>query len=311
MEYLTIKNTDLVVSRMCMGGCPLGGHGWGSTSESELFAAVGKAFDVGINFFDTADVYGLGRSEQILADGLGANRSKAVIACKFGVRIDKGRTFYDNSRAWMEESLIGSLRRLKTDYIDLYQVHYRDNNTPMEELIDSLELVKKKGYIRYYGLSNVYYKDKQEISAYKNGFVAFQDEYSLANRSNEQDIFRLAQELNLTPMTWGSLGQGILTGKYDANVKFGADDRRSREIYVNFHGDKLKKNMLIVECLRSISATTGYKPSALAMRFILDYVPGSIVLVGAKRPSHIVDNVNALGWQLSKEHMEKLLEVSS
>lgn len=159
-------------------------------------------------------------------------------------------------------------------------------------------------------MSNVYYKDKAELSAYKHGFVAFQDEYSLANRNNEQDIFQLSKELDLTPMTWGSLGQGILTGKYDEHVRFGQDDRRSREIYVNFHGEKLKKNMKIVECLRSISADLGYKPSALAMRFILDYVPGSVVLVGAKRPSHIVDNVAALGWNLEAKYVEELLRVS-
>lgn len=310
MEYVRIKNTDLAVSRMCMGGCPLGGYGWGSTTEPELVAAVSKAYELGINFFDTADIYGFGESERILAKGLGKNRQKAVIACKFGVRIENGRTFYDNSRAWMEQALAGSLKRLNTDYIDLYQVHYRDINTPLEEVIEALEAMKQKGYIRYYGLSNVYYQDKEEITANKHGFVAFQDEYSLANRKNEQDIFHLSEELQLTPMTWGSLGQGILTGKYDENVVFAKDDRRSREVYVNFHGERLKKNMQIVKCLRQISAETGHKLTALAMRFILDYLPGSVVLVGAKRPSHIIDNTTALGWHLEAKYIKQLLEIS-
>lgn len=146
MEYVTIKNTDLSVSRMCMGGCPLGRHGWGSTTENELVDAVATAYELGINFFDTADVYGLGEAEKILAKGLAANRKNAIIACKFGVRMENGKTFYDNSRVWMEKALTGSLKRLKTDYIDLYQVHYRDIYTPLEEVIEGLEDMKRKGY---------------------------------------------------------------------------------------------------------------------------------------------------------------------
>ena len=149
MEYITLKNSDLCVSRLCMGGCPMGGYGWGDVQENELIFAVHAAIDGGINFFDTADTYGLGQSEKTLAKALEGRRPDVVIATKFGVRRIDGKTVYDNSREWIEEALAGSLKRLNTDYIDLYQVHYFDGVTPIEEIVDSLEALKKKGYISF------------------------------------------------------------------------------------------------------------------------------------------------------------------
>lgn len=311
MEFVRIKNTDLEVSRLCMGGCPLGGHGWGKLQEQELLAAVDAACEAGINFFDTADIYGLGKSEELLGQALKAKRHQVIIASKFGVRMQSGQTFYDNSRQWLEQSIVGSLKRLNTDYIDLYQVHYRDGVTEISELVESLEALKNRGYIRYYGLSNIYEQDKSELIRYKNKFASFQDEYSLANRSNEQAIVSLAAALNATPMTWGSLGQGILTGKYDHTVHFTEDDRRSRATYVNFYGQKLVKNLLIVDCLREISAVTGCAPGTLAIRFILDYIKHAVVLAGAKNPRQVKDNAKALGWKLDEEYFQQLLRISS
>lgn len=221
----------------------MGQYGWGQVEEKNLLDAVSAAIDNGINFFDTADTYGLGTSEQTLAKALGSRRKDVIIADKFGVRVEHGHTFYDNSPEWIEHALEGSLKRLNTDYIDLYQIHYRDGKTPLAEVVDKLEELRQKGYIRYYGLSNIHANDLeelQELGADGGGFVSFQDEYSLACRKNEADIRRIQQTLNITPFTWGSLGQGILTGKYDRNSTFGADDRRSREVYVNFHGAKLE-----------------------------------------------------------------------
>ena len=255
MEYSKIKNTDLNVSRICMGGCPMGGYGWGAVQETELIDAVQAALDNGINFFDTADTYGLGQSEITLAKALGDRRKDAVIATKFGVRAGNGKTFYDNSPEYIEQALDASLKRLGTDYIDLYQVHYRDGVTPISVVAETLERMKEAGKIRYYGLSNISMKDYEEIAPYKGKFVSFQDEYSLACRKNESDMLVLSDELSMTPLTWGSLGQGVLTGKYDkTNVNFDSSDRRSRDIYVNFHGEKLLKNLEIVETMRPIAA---------------------------------------------------------
>lgn len=310
MEYLTIQNTDLKVSRLCMGGCPMGGYGWGNVQEQELIDAVHAAIDSGITMFDTADTYGLGKSEETLGKGLGSHRGDVVIATKFGVRVENGKTFYDNSKEWIRTAVERSLKRLKTDYIDLYQVHYRDGKTSILEVIDSLEQLKKEGKIRYYGLSNIHKSDVRELEECKGAFVSFQDEYSLACRKNEADIIELADKFRMTPFTWGSLGQGILTGKYDKKCSFGPDDRRSREVYVNFHGEKLLKNLEIVEKLKEISKEENRTIPSVAIRFILDYLPGSIVLAGIKNASQVQGNCDAFGWNLKKKQIDILDTIS-
>lgn len=293
-----------------MGGCPMGQYGWGAVQEEELLSAVSEAVENGINFFDTADTYGLGTSEKTLAKALGSRKNDVVIADKFGVRVENGHTFYDNSPEWIGKALAGSLQRLGRDYIDLYQIHYRDNVTPIESVVEALEGLKEKGYIRYYGLSNIHEDDLGELKKYKGCFVSFQDEYSLACRKNEADIFKAQEQLDITPMTWGSLGQGILTGKYSKDSVFGKDDRRSRDIYVNFHGEKLAKNLQIVENMKPIAANHGKMPAAAAIRFILDYIPDSVVLCGAKNPGQIRANAEAADWKLEPEELELLDKIS-
>lgn len=288
----------------------MGQYGWGEVQERPLLDAVAAALDRGINFFDTADTYGLGTSEKTLAKALGSRRNEVVIADKFGVRVENGCTFYDNSPEWIEKALTGSLKRLETDYIDLYQIHYRDHMTPIGEVVETLERMKEKGYIRYYGLSNIHRDDLEELKIYNGRFVSFQDEYSLACRKNEADILKTREQLSITPMTWGSLGQGILTGKYNKDTVFGKDDRRSRDIYVNFHGDKLLKNLQIVETMKPVGEKYGKTPAAVAIRFILDYIPESVVLCGAKNPGQIFSNAEAADWKLEPADLEALEMIS-
>ena len=314
MEYVVLKNSDLKVSRLCMGGCPMGGHGWGETSEKDFIDAINIALDNGINFFDTANTYGLGKSEETLAKGLGNRRKDAIIQSKFGVRVMQDmvgrKTIYDNSPDYIVKALEGTLQRLNTDYIDIYTIHYRDKETEIEEVVDTLRKLKKEGKIRYFGLSNLHDKGIKEIEPFKEEFVCCQDEFSLACRKNEEDLEKIENKLLLTPLTWGSLGQGILTGKYDKNVSFEANDRRSGDIYVNFHGEKLLKNLEIVDSMREIADRHGKAVSAVAIRFILDYLPKSVALVGAKRPSQIQGNLEALDWVLTKEEINILDKIS-
>ena len=312
MQKITIKKTDLTVSSLCMGGCPLGGYGWGDVQRNDLINAVKTAVDSGVNFFDTADTYGLGESERTLAEALGSSRNDVVITTKFGVRVENGKTTYDNSREYIFKAVEGSLKRLNRDYIDLYQVHYRDGVTPLSDVAESLEILKQQGKIRYYGLSNIHEQDAAELKAFGecNPFVSFQDEYSIACRKNEKEMFRFRDEYSMTPFTWGSLGQGILSGKYDKNCKFEANDRRSRDIYVNFHGEKLLKNLEIVEVMKEIAAEQGRSVSSIAIRWILDYLKDSVVIVGAKSPRQILQNVEALDWMLTPEQVDRLEKIS-
>ena len=292
MEEIVLKNSDIKVSRICMGGCPMGGYGWGDTQENELIGAVYTALECGVNFFDTADTYGLGQSEITLGKALEGKRQDVVIASKFGVRIENGKTFYDNTPQWIEKALEGSLRRLGTDYIDLYQVHYRDGKTALEDVVETLEKLKAKGYIRSYGLSNIHKEDMEEIIPFTGKFASFQDEYSLACRKNEADLLEISEKLQMTPFTWGSLGQGILTGKYTKeNVCFESNDRRSRD-------------------MKEIAEKYEKSVAAVAIRYILDFIPESVVLCGAKRPSQILSNVEGSGWSLNKEDVEKLDGIS-
>ncbi len=311
MEYIKLKNSDITVSRLCMGGCPMGGYGWGDVQETELIDAVHTALDNGITFFDTADTYGLGQSEITLGKALGSHRKDVVVASKFGVRVMNGKTVYDNSPQWIKEALEASLKRLGTDYIDLYQVHYRDGVTPIGVVVETLEDLKKKGLIRAFGLSNLYLKDAEELKGCENKFVSFQNEYSLACKKYENDILTLSQDYNMTPLTWGSLGQGILTGKYDKNVAFGADDRRSRDIYVNFHGEKLLRNLEIVEVMKGIAEKHQKPVSAVALRFILDHLDDSVVICGIKRPKQALDNILGCDWKLQPEEIKELIEISN
>lgn len=309
MEYINLKNSDLNVSRVCMGGCPMGGYGWGDVQEEELLDAIHVAMEHGLNFFDTADTYGLGQSERTLAKGLGSKRKDVVIESKFGVRTGGGKTVYDNSPAYIREALEGTLQRLNTDYVDIYTIHYRDE-TPIEDVLDTLVRLREEGKVRYFGLSNIHEDGLAELLPYKGMFVNCQDEYSLACRKFEADLNKVAEEMQLNPLTWGSLGQGILTGKYDRDTMFGSNDRRSRDIYVNFHGEKLMKNLDIVDVMRPIAEAHGVSVAAVAVRYILDYLKDSVVLVGAKRPSQILGSIEATGWNLNDEEIKALDEVS-
>ena len=310
MEYVTLKGSDLNISRLCMGGCPMGGYGWGEVQEQELLDAIACAIDNGINFFDTSDTYGLGQSEITLGKGLGARRQEVVIETKFGVRRVGGNTFYDNSPKYIEEALEGSLRRLGTDYVDIYVVHYRDGKTPIEDVVGTLDDLKRKGKVRYFGLSNYHGDEIKELLPYRGRFVCCQDEFSLACRKNESDLVLLRDSIGVSPLTWGSLGQGILTGKYTKDVLFDGSDRRSRDIYVNFHGEKLLKNLEIVEAMKPIAQAYHVSVAAVAIRFIMDKLEGSVVLVGAKRPAQIMSNLESIGWSLSSDELELLDELS-
>lgn len=306
MEYVKLKNTDISVSRLCMGGCPMGGYGWGYVSENAVIATVHRAIDGGINFFDTADTYGLGQSERTLAKALVGRRENVIIATKFGVRTGDGKTIYDNSPEYIEKALNDSLKRLSTDYIDLYQIHYRDQTTPLDAVVEVLERFKEQGKIRCYGLSNIHGEDFKEVEPFIGSFASCQNEYSLVTRNNENDLKVNCHQLQLTPMTWGSLGQGVLTGKYNLNSGFGVNDRRSREVYTNFHGDKLRKNIEIVENMKPLAENLGVSLASLAVRFILDNIPDSVALVGAKNPGQIEGTLTAMDFRLSNDELEFL-----
>lgn len=311
METTELGTSGLQVSRLAFGGCPMGGYGWGNVSRTDFVRAINVALDAGLNFFDTADTYGLGEGERTLGEALQGRRDDAVIATKFGVRIESGRTFYDNSPAWIRTALEGSLQRLGTDHVDLYQIHYRDGETPLADVVGTLRDLQQEGKIRHLGLSNVGRSDAVDLDGLSGAFVSFQNEFSLANRAHENDMMALANHFGFSPLTWGSLGQGILTGKYDATSAFDSNDRRSRSVYVNFHGEKLAHNLRIVEVLRRISAEVGKSVAAVAVRWILDHMPGTVAIVGIKNVTQLESNLEAVGWRLPADAINALDSIST
>ena len=297
-----------------MGGCPMGGYGWGDTQESDFVEAIHEALDCGVTFFDTANTYGFGQSEETLAKGLGSRRKDVVSQYKFGVRVMQDmigrKTIYDNSPDYIRKALEGTLKRLNSDYIDIYTIHYRDKETPLDDVISILERLREEGKVRYFGISNIHRDTLQEFLPYPDLFATCQDEFSLACRKNEADLNIIREKLGALPMTWGSLGQGILTGKYDASVSFGDNDRRKRDVYVNFHGEKLKKNLQIVDAMRPIATAHHKSCAAVAIRFILDYLPDSIVTAGVKNIGQMKSNLEGLDWHLAKEELQALDSIS-
>ena len=310
MENITLKNTALRVSRLCIGGCPAGEYGWGNVSRAEVERAMLSAVEMGVNFFDTADTYGLGRSEETLGETLHACRDRVVIATKFGVRVEGGKTFFDNSPAYIAQALALSLKRLKTDCVDLYQVHYLDGVTPIPQLMEALIAHQEKGDIRAIGLSNITAEVLPQFAPYREHIATFQNHFSLAHRDDEAAMRRIAESLGAAPLTWGSLGQGVLTGKYGADVSFEANDRRSRAVYDNFYGEKLQKNLRIVDAMRPVAKAHGAPLSGVALRWILDALPGSVVITGVKSPQQAHDNAQALTFTLTKDELATLNEVS-
>ena len=310
METIRLKGIDLPVSRLCTGGCPAGEYGWGNVDHQQIEGAIRRAFELGVNFFDTADTYGLGKSEINMGEVLHDVRSRVVLATKFGVRVEGGRTFYDNSPEYILKALDASLKRLNTDYIDLYQIHYLDGVTPAESVMETLSRCKEAGKIRAIGLSNVNEEQAAAFAPYQEHIASFQNHYSLAHRDEELAMRAIAEDLGLAALTWGSLGQGILTGKYGADVHFESNDRRSRTIYDNFYGEKLLKNLRIVDVMRPIAEKHGVTVSSVAVRWILDHLPHSVVITGMKSPAQAEGNALALTFRLTEEETAALEEVS-
>ena len=310
MESIQLKGISMPVSRLCAGGCPAGEYGWGNVDHRQIEGAIRRAFELGIHFFDTADTYGLGRSEQNMGEVLHDVRDRVVIATKFGVRVENGKTFYDNSPAYIDQALARSLRNLRTDYVDLYQIHYLDGVTPVDALMEALLRHKRAGRIRAIGLSNVTPAQAVAFAPYAQEIASFQNHYSLAHRDGEADMLAISQTLDVVPLTWGSLGQGILTGKYGPDVHFESNDRRSRSVYENFYGEKLQKNLRIVDAMRPIAHSHGVPVAAVAVRFILDHLPNSVVIAGMKSPAQAESNALALTFRLTREETEALEAVS-
>jgi myo-inositol catabolism protein IolS len=300
-----------MVSRIAFGCEPMGGNDWGVVNDRESFAAVKRALDLGVNFFDTADVYGLGHSEEILSEALGSRRKDVVIATKCGVNWEespghRARTFCDSSPAHVVSALEASLRRLKIDCIPLYQIHWPDPRTPIAETIEALDRCRNAGKIRYFGVSN--YSAKQVRQAHLiRPLASVQMEYNLIDRHAEDDLMPCCRELSIGSITYGALAQGLLTGKYDQGSVFGCNDRRSR--LAHFNRDVIGSNLRVVERLREVGRQYGKTPTQVSIRWVLENPLVKSVIVGIKTTYQLEENLDALGWTMAPEERDSLPSV--
>ncbi len=309
MEYVKLHNTDLKISRLIFGCEPLGGTDWGKIDENLLEKAINQAVNLGVNCFDVADVYGLGRAEERISQILGPKRHDCVIISKFGVNWEKpigkarAKTFFDCSPKRVVNALENSLTRLRLDCIPIYLIHWPDPKTPIQETLEALLQCQTEGKIQYFGVSNFPLTLLQE--AHQNIQIPIIElQYNLVDRSSEQELLGYCQQQKINVLAYGALAQGLLTGKFNSDTRFEKDDRRHR--LPNFHPDVLVKNLQIIDKLKILGQRHGKTPSQVAIRWILDNRSISATIVGAKSPQQITSNVGALDWRLSDEELMEL-----
>jgi aryl-alcohol dehydrogenase-like predicted oxidoreductase len=296
------------VVRLGMGGCPLGGHDWGAVDDADSVAAVRRALEGGVNFFDTADVYGLGHSEELLAAALGPDRHRVIVATKFGMRWDANRRpWKDTSPGYLRVAIENSLRRLRLSCVPLYYIHWPDGATPIAETMAELVRCRDQGKLRWIGLSN--FSPAQVREAVSVAPVhALQVAMSVLDHALADELLPLARQTGIGLVTWGSLSQGLLTGKFNAQSRFPPNDRRCR--YANFIGEQFQENIRRVETVKQIAARTGRTPAQVALRWLLDTPGVGVALVGGKRPAQIEENLGALDWQLDESDYQTLAAIS-
>jgi aryl-alcohol dehydrogenase-like predicted oxidoreductase len=309
MEFSTFGTTELRISKIGFGCWAIGGHGYGQVDDHESIKAIQKALYWGINFFDTADIYGFGHSETILSRGLGPRRHDVFIATKFGLCWDDaGKIYKDCSAKRAMEALEGSLRRLRIDCIPLYQIHWHDGITPLEEIMKILLRFRDEGKIRFIGIANPIWQLIDPANTIEKP-CSIQALFNLIDRKNEQllhDLYYLAQ---MNTLVYGPLARGLLSGKYGEKATFGINDTRMND--ENFKGEKLCRNLKIVRELEFMSEIYNKSRAQIALRWVLDIPFISSVIVGIKTDTQVMDNIGASGWNLSNEHWRHLSSLSS
>jgi aryl-alcohol dehydrogenase-like predicted oxidoreductase len=307
MEYRVLGNADLKVSVIAHGTWAIGGswaHGWGQVDDDESIRSIQRSLDLGINLIDTANVYGLGHSEEIVAKAVKGHRDKAVIATKVGARVDaEGGITWDSTPKHLFEEVENSLRRLNTDYIDIYQIHWPDADTPLADTMGALNRLIEQGKIRYAGVCN-FTKDQLEESIKHASLVSNQIRYNMLERDNEADVLPFCIQNHIGVMAYGPLAHGLLGGEFKRGDKLQDDDWRSR--YTLFEAPIFEKIMGIVDGLGPIAKHYERTLAHLAINWTLSRKGVSTALIGMRHANHVDENAQATGWNLSKEDLEKI-----
>ena len=307
MEYVRLGSSGLKVSRICLGCMSFGsGFDW-MLPEEPSFAIVRKALDHGINFFDTADVYSAGESEQILGRALRAfavRREDVVIATKVFQPMGPGPNQRGLSRKHICESIDGSLRRLGLDYVDLYQIHRFDLETPIEETLEALTQLIRDGKVRYLGASTMaayqlakmlYKADQLHLAR----FVSMQNNYSLLYREEEREMIPLCREEGIGLIPYSPIGGGLLAGSRRTGTV------RSHSVMAR---DRFRRapDEAVIDAVAAVARERGVQPAQIAIAWLLAQRGVTAPIVGATKTNHLEDPVKAVGMQLSAEETARL-----
>lgn len=305
MEQRGLGNSELRLSILGFGCWAMGASGWGPVDDNESIAAARRARDLGVNFFDTADVYGFGHSEEVLAKALGKNREGLVVATKGGLDWDsKGRIRHDCSPQHLRKALDASLKRLKVDRIDLYQIHWPDPEVPVEETIGWAFDQVAAGKVFTVGVSN--YDTEQMQQALAVGpIVSLQPPYSIINRDIEEAILPFCIELGIGVACYSPLAMGLLTGKFGPESTFTG----WRALYDDFKGERYLANLRVVEALKPIASKRKISVGQLALAWAMGRPGVTSAIVGAKRPSQLEENIGAAGVVLDKNEEAQIDDI--
>ena len=309
MEQIKFARSGLITSRIGLGTWAMGGWMWGGTDEAQSIATIRSAIDRGVTLIDTAPVYGFGRSEEIVGKALeGSLRHKVAIATKVGLAW-KGDTVYRDSRAArLRKEVEDSLRRLRTDVIDLYQVHWPDLETPIAETARTMEDLRREGKIRAIGVSN-FSPAQMRMFSTDAKLDAVQPPYNLFERDIEADVMPYAVDAGLTVLSYGALCRGLLSGRMSADTEFNGDDLRN--VDPKFQGKRFRQYLDAVAELKKLAKERfGKSVLALAVRWVLDQGP-TIALWGARHPGQLDPISDVEGWHIdaaTKHDIDAILE---
>jgi aryl-alcohol dehydrogenase-like predicted oxidoreductase len=309
MEYRPLGKSGLKVSAVSLGTWAIGGVNWGEVNDEESIAAIRRAIEVGMTFIDTADIYGKGHAEEIVGQAVKGRRQEVIIATKVANRWnERGEVWTDCSYDYIMQAVQASLKRLQTDYIDLYLIHKPDPNTPAAETMRALEKLLQDGVVRAAGVSR-YNRAQIEEAQQCLPLHAAQYPLNMLRRQEITPILPFCQAHEVGMMAYAPLSKGLLSGKFSADTTFPKNDLRSGSDI--FQGEAFRERLAAVEQLKPIAAKYGVTLAQLAINWNLCQPGVTTSLVGVKKPEQVNENVGAAGWQIEPADLAEIEQIVS